>query len=61
MLGVWGKSDPFFLLLGSEAFKRGNPSAEVHFYDTGHFVLETHAECLPCQARASTHGRAVLA
>src|SRR5579859_6172629 len=42
MLAVWGKSDPFFLPPGAEAFKRDNPSAEVHFYDTGHFALETH-------------------
>ena len=44
MLAVWGKSDPFFLPLGAEAFKRDNPSAEVHFYDTGHFGLKTHAK-----------------
>jgi pimeloyl-ACP methyl ester carboxylesterase len=42
MLAVWGKSDPFFLPPGAEAFKRDNPSAEVRFYDTGHFALETH-------------------
>jgi pimeloyl-ACP methyl ester carboxylesterase len=43
LLAVWGKNDPFFLPPGAEAFKRGNPSAEVHFFDTGHFALETHA------------------
>jgi pimeloyl-ACP methyl ester carboxylesterase len=42
MLAVWGNSDPFFLPPGAEAFKRDNPSAEVRFYDTGHFALETH-------------------
>jgi pimeloyl-ACP methyl ester carboxylesterase len=42
LLAVWGKNDPFFLPLGAEAFKRDNPKAEVHFYDTGHFALETH-------------------
>jgi pimeloyl-ACP methyl ester carboxylesterase len=42
MLAVWGKNDPFFLPLGAEAFRRDNPSAEVRFYDTGHFALETH-------------------
>ncbi|HEY1264159.1 MAG TPA: alpha/beta hydrolase [Terriglobales bacterium] len=42
MLAVWGKNDPFFLPPGAEAFKRDNPGAEVHFYDTGHFALETH-------------------
>jgi pimeloyl-ACP methyl ester carboxylesterase len=43
MLAVWGRNDPFFLPPGAEAFKRDNPAAEVHFYDTGHFGLETHA------------------
>jgi pimeloyl-ACP methyl ester carboxylesterase len=42
MLAVWGKNDPFFLPPGAEAFKRDNPKAEVHFFDTGHFALETH-------------------
>jgi len=41
-LAVWGKNDPFFLPQGAEAFKRDNPAAEVRFYDTGHFALETH-------------------
>lgn len=43
LLAVWGKNDPFFLSSGAEAFKRDQPEAEVHFYDTGHFALETHA------------------
>jgi pimeloyl-ACP methyl ester carboxylesterase len=43
LLAVWGKNDPFFLPFGAEAFKRDNPAAEVRFYDTGHFALETHA------------------
>jgi len=42
LLAVWGKTDPFFLPPGAEAFKRDNPNAEVRFYDTGHFALETH-------------------
>jgi pimeloyl-ACP methyl ester carboxylesterase len=41
-LAVWGNDDQFFLPSGAEAFKRDNPSAEVRFYDTGHFALETH-------------------
>ena len=44
LLAVWGKNDPFFLPPGAEAFKRDIPNAEVHFYDTGHFALETHTE-----------------
>ena len=42
LLAVLGKNDPFFLPPGAEAFRRDNPNAEVHFYDTGHFALETH-------------------
>ncbi|MBZ5574670.1 MAG: alpha/beta hydrolase [Acidobacteriia bacterium] len=42
LLAVWGKNDPFLLPPGAEAFKHDNPNAEVRFYDTGHFALETH-------------------
>jgi len=42
LLAVWGKNDPFFLPPGAEAFKRDIPEAEVHFFETGHFALETH-------------------
>jgi pimeloyl-ACP methyl ester carboxylesterase len=41
-LAVWGKNDPFFLPAGAEAFKRDMPHADVRFFDTGHFALETH-------------------
>jgi pimeloyl-ACP methyl ester carboxylesterase len=43
LLAVWGRNDPFFLPPGADAFRRDIPDAEVHFYDTGHFALETHA------------------
>ena len=43
VLAVWGRNDPFFLPPGAEAFRRDVRDAEVHFYDTGHFALETHA------------------
>ena len=42
-LAVWGRNDPFFLPAGAEAYKRDLPEAEVQFFDTGHFALETHA------------------
>ncbi len=42
-LAVWGKNDPFFLPPGAEAFRRDIPDAQVTFFDTGHFALETHA------------------
>ncbi len=41
-LAVWGKNDPFFLPAGAKAFKRDIPNADVRFFDTGHFALETH-------------------
>ena len=43
LLAVWGKNDPFFLPAGAEAFKRDLPEADIRFFDTGHFALETHA------------------
>jgi pimeloyl-ACP methyl ester carboxylesterase len=43
-LAAWGKNDPFFLPPGAEAFKRDIPDAEVRFFDTGHFALETHCD-----------------
>ncbi len=43
LLAVWGKHDPFFLPPGAEAFRRDLPNADVRFFDTGHFALETHA------------------
>ena len=42
LLAAWGRHDPFFLPPGAEAFRRDVPGAEVRFYDTGHFALETH-------------------
>jgi pimeloyl-ACP methyl ester carboxylesterase len=41
-LAAWGKNDPFFLPAGAEAFKRDIFDADVRFFDTGHFALETH-------------------
>ena len=42
LLATWGKNDPFFLPEGAQAYKKDIPHADVHFYDTGHFALETH-------------------
>ncbi len=44
LLAVWGKNDPFFLPAGAEAWKRDLPNADIRFYDTGHFALETHGK-----------------
>src|SRR5579863_4925674 len=44
LLAAWGRNDPFFLPPGAEAFKRDIPAADIRFFDTGHFALETHCE-----------------
>ncbi|MFD2436741.1 alpha/beta fold hydrolase [Modicisalibacter luteus] len=43
LLAVWGKNDPFFVPPGAQAWKRDIPEADIRFYDTGHFALETHS------------------
>jgi pimeloyl-ACP methyl ester carboxylesterase len=43
MLVLWGKNDEIFLAAGAVPYKRDNPNAQVHLFDTGHFALETHA------------------
>lgn len=40
---VWGRNDPFFVLAAVDYLKTELPAAEVHFYDAGHFALETHS------------------
>lgn len=42
LLAVWGRNDPFFLPAGAEAYRRDIPGADIRFFDTGHFALETH-------------------
>jgi pimeloyl-ACP methyl ester carboxylesterase len=44
LLAVWGRNDPFFLPAGAEVFRRDIPNADIRFFDTGHFALETHAQ-----------------
>ena len=51
LLAVWGKHDPFFLPPGAEAFKHDIPDADIRFYDTGHFALETHAAEIAAEIR----------
>jgi pimeloyl-ACP methyl ester carboxylesterase len=52
LLATWGKNDPFFVPAGAEAFTRDLPNADIHFYDTGHFALETHAAEIGAAIRA---------
>lgn len=51
LLAAWGKNDPFFLPPGAEAFKRDIPKAEVRFYDTGHFALESNGPEIGAEIR----------
>ncbi|MFC4209818.1 alpha/beta fold hydrolase [Pedobacter lithocola] len=44
LLLVWGDKDPYFLPAGAEAYKKDLPNADLKFFDTGHFALETHAK-----------------
>jgi len=52
LLAVWGRNDPFFIPPGAEAFRRDLPQAEIRFFDTGHFALETHAGEIGAAIRA---------
>ncbi len=56
LLAVWGKNDPFFIPPGAEAFRRDLPKAEIRFFDTGHFALETHAGEIGAAIRAFLSG-----
>jgi pimeloyl-ACP methyl ester carboxylesterase len=52
LLAVWGKNDPFFTPSGAEAFRRDIPDAEVQFFDTGHFALESRGAEIGTEIRA---------
>ena len=51
LLAVWGKNDPLFIPPGAEAYKRDLPDAEVHFYNAGHFALESNLLEITTQIR----------
>ena len=36
---------------GAEAFRRDIPDARIHFFDTGHFAVETHAKDIAAAIR----------
>jgi pimeloyl-ACP methyl ester carboxylesterase len=50
-LAVWGANDPDFLPAGAEAYRRDLPDADIRFFDTGHFALETHGEGIAAAIR----------
>lgn len=44
LLLVWGMNDAAFVPAGAEAHRKDRPDAKIVLLDTGHYVLETHAE-----------------
>lgn len=51
LLAIWGENDPFFGPDGARAFSRDIEDAEIHFVDSGHFALETHAPEIAAKMR----------
>lgn len=41
-LVTWGKNDPFFTVEGAKAYARDLQHIALHFFDSGHFLLEDH-------------------
>lgn len=39
-LVLWGENDKFFSKAGGDAYRNDLKDVEIHFYDTGHFLLE---------------------
>jgi len=44
VLIAWGKDDKIFPGSGALAYKKDLPSAEIHLFDGGHFLLEEYAQ-----------------
>ena len=45
-LVVWGRNDPLFLPANAELVKRNVPTAEVRYFDGGHFVLDEYSDAI---------------
>jgi pimeloyl-ACP methyl ester carboxylesterase len=43
---VWGRNDPLILPAAAEFVKQVVPSAEVHYFDAGHFALDENADAI---------------
>ncbi len=54
---VWGKGDIFFTIAGATAYLRDLQDMELHLLDSGHFVLEDHAEAVAELIRRFYEGR----
>jgi pimeloyl-ACP methyl ester carboxylesterase len=45
-LVVWGQNDPLFMPTAPEFVKQAVPTAEVRYFDGGHFVLDEYADAI---------------
>ena len=43
---VWGRNDPLILPAAAEVVKRIVPTAELRYFDGGHFVLDDYADAI---------------
>jgi pimeloyl-ACP methyl ester carboxylesterase len=43
---VWGRNDPLILPVAAEVIKRIVPTADIHYFDGGHFVLDEYADAI---------------
>jgi pimeloyl-ACP methyl ester carboxylesterase len=43
---VWGRNDPLFMPAAAEFLKQLVPSAELRYFDGGHFVLDEYADAI---------------
>lgn len=46
LVAIWGKSDPFFIPPGAEAFKRDLPDADVSIIHGGHFLNDSNPQAI---------------
>jgi pimeloyl-ACP methyl ester carboxylesterase len=43
---LWGRNDPLLVPAAAESVKLNVPTAEVHYFDGGHFVLDEYADAI---------------
>jgi pimeloyl-ACP methyl ester carboxylesterase len=43
---VWGQNDPLMVPAAAELVKQDVPTADVRYFDGGHFVLDEHADAI---------------
>ena len=43
---LWGRNDPFLVPAAAESVKQNVPTAELRYFDGGHFVLDENADAI---------------